>query len=263
MRNLIYQYWIGEIEPCAVHGTNAMAAYADRIGAEYIFEHDPKFISKMVTKWASHYSALRPVFDESFHVYDNVLFADCDVFPVEGLTTNIFDEPCADIGICEEIGEPAFRKNDPNFDEEGWAQEVVRMYGGDVKRTKENLPCIYNSGVVRYTKAGMVKAKENFNPMEAHQKHFSRFGKPLYCRDQSYMNAHIIANSVDWTIMDTKWNTRLHYQPNTSNQLVRPIVDKRDKNTSFVHVQLSGSGNWNAGKLHEAVNKRAYDWTWR
>ena len=117
MRNLIYQYWIGEIEPCAVHGTNAMAAYADRIGAEYIFEHNPKFISEMVTKWASHYSALRPVFDESFHEYDNVLFADCDVFPVEGLTTNIFDEPCADIGICEEIGEPAFRKNDPNFDE--------------------------------------------------------------------------------------------------------------------------------------------------
>ena len=263
MNNLIYQYWIGEIEPCAKHGSAAMKAYADTIGAEYRFDHNPTFIANTVSKWASHLSALRPVFDEFFHEYDNVLFVDCDVFPLEGLTTNIFDEPCDDIGICEEIGEPKLRANDPGFDDERWCLEVIRKYGGKVRRTKEGHPCVYNSGVVRYTQAGMKKAFTTFNPLEAHQKHFSMFGKPLYCRDQSYMNAHMISNAVDWTIMDTKWNTRLHYEPNTRNQIVRPVIYNKTPDTCFTHVQLSGSGNWSAEKLHEAVNNRPYKWSWR
>jgi len=261
MKKLIYQYWIGDIEPCARAGQRAMQEYADRIGATYRFEHNPTFISGMVSKYASHYSALRPVFDVSMHYWDRVLFVDCDIFPVAGLEQDIFEEDVADIGICEEIGEPKFRAADPKFREEAWYSEVVRKYGGRVRRDENNLPRIFNSGLVLYTKEGMQKAKQNFYPMEEHWRHFSQFGQTIYFRDQSYMNAHITCNAVDWTILDSKWNTRLHYEPKTSG--VRPVIDNRNEDTCMVHMQLSGSGNWDAQKLITAVNEPVESWSWR
>lgn len=264
MKTLIYQYWYGkEPEPCALAGKKIMEEYANRIGAKYRYEHNPTFISKMVPAWPTHYSALRPVFDVAFQYYDRVLFADMDIFPVKDLTENIFDCEVEDIGICEEVGEPTYRAADPKFDDEKWCNDVKQQRGGVILRTEEGLPKIFNSGLVLYTKEGMKKARANFTNMREHYTYFSqRYNQTIYFRDQSYINANIISRAVNWTFLDPKWNTRLHYKPGTSGDN-RPVIDNRNNDTCMVHMQLSGSGNWEEKKLLEAVNNPVDTWSWR
>ena len=90
MKNLIYQYWDGAVRNSVHAGVNAMKAYASRIGADYIFEDNPKYIhDRRFGNYSPHYGAFKPVFESPYNEYDNVLFADTDVFPVNGLKENI------------------------------------------------------------------------------------------------------------------------------------------------------------------------------
>jgi len=75
VRNLIYQYWDGDLRPGCHTGSANLKAYAERIGAEYLFEHNPKFVTNLGT-YSPHYGAFKPIYDQKFHAYDNVLFAD-------------------------------------------------------------------------------------------------------------------------------------------------------------------------------------------
>jgi len=45
----------------------------------------------------------------SFDDYDNILFCDTDVVPVDICNENIFDEFTGDLGICEEWMQPSLR----------------------------------------------------------------------------------------------------------------------------------------------------------
>jgi len=40
MKNIIYQYWKGDLKPGVVYSTELIKEYADRIGAEYRFDHN-------------------------------------------------------------------------------------------------------------------------------------------------------------------------------------------------------------------------------
>jgi hypothetical protein len=58
-----------------------------------------------------YYEPANPFVDPWFDDYDNIMLADIDVFPVEGLTQNIFDELNGeDAGICTEPMQPKFRQ---------------------------------------------------------------------------------------------------------------------------------------------------------
>ena len=48
MGNIIYQYWKGPMKPGVVASTRLMKEYADRIGAEYRFDHNIEIASKTV-----------------------------------------------------------------------------------------------------------------------------------------------------------------------------------------------------------------------
>ena len=108
MKNLIYQYWDGDLTPGCIAGTKSMKKYANRIGAKYLFEHSPRFVTNLGL-YSPHYGSFKPVYDESFHVYDNVLFTDTDVFPVDDLEENVFDNFTADVGSCTEPDQPYLR----------------------------------------------------------------------------------------------------------------------------------------------------------
>ena len=77
MSNLIYQYYEGKVTTGVAAGVLLMKDYAERIGAEYIFDDNQGWI-----KSNPYYGAFRPVIDPEFDKYDNILFADCDIIPV-------------------------------------------------------------------------------------------------------------------------------------------------------------------------------------
>ena len=68
-----------------------MKRYAGQIGADYLFELNPRFVTNL-GRYSPHYGSFKPVYDKSFYKYDNVLYTDTDVFAVEGLKENIFDK---------------------------------------------------------------------------------------------------------------------------------------------------------------------------
>ena len=167
MKNLIYQYWDGKILPGCQAGVDNMKAYAARIGADYLFEHNPRFVTNL-GQYSPHYGAFKPIYDEKFHKYDNILFADTDVFVVDRLEENIFENFDADIGICTESFQPKFRTKSTgqisSTNDEKWASAVKAKWNAEMQRTPEGLLKVYNSGVVLYSNKGLLKAKEKFIP---------------------------------------------------------------------------------------------------
>ena len=85
--NLIYQYWDGICRESVHAGSEAMKKYAAKIGAAYIFENNPRYAaSKGIRGYSVHYGAFKPVMEKEFDKYNKILFADTDVFPIDGLT---------------------------------------------------------------------------------------------------------------------------------------------------------------------------------
>ena len=95
VKNLIYQYWLGTPGDAVKYGVENMRTYAERIGAEYQFKTNPRWAQEY-TDIPQYYNAFEPIWGKRFEEYDNILFADTDVFAVEGLQESIFDQ---DIGI--------------------------------------------------------------------------------------------------------------------------------------------------------------------
>jgi len=244
MRNLIYQYWdtyqIKGIPPAVQVSKDNIKAYADKIGAEYLFELNPKRLH--LDPSAAYHSALNPVFREEFHEYDNVLFLDADIYAVEGLEENIFEGFSGEIGICEEIFEPKAqivedkrRLGRPVY--EAWAKAVEGRYRMKLPRTKDGLLRAFNSGVVVWSKEGLKKAKEKFIEFEDYITcvRLNRLEKFL-AADQHYLNTCMWKSKMDVQIMDCKWNTLILQ----FNKSPTEILFDRNENTCFVHLQLRG-----------------------
>ena len=79
----------------------------------------------------------------------------------------------------------------------------------------------------------------------------------FYTCDQPYLHAMLEIAKMNWTTMDYKWNSSVHYQPGTKDP--RPVVDLRD-NASFVHVQLAGANEFDSKKMHRVVNDSVNEW---
>ena len=262
MKNLIYQYWDGDLLPGCRTGIENMEAYAGRIGSEYLFEHNPRFVTNLGS-YSPHYGAFKPIYDESFHKYDNVLFADTDVFAVEGLAENIFEGFDADIGICTEPDQPKLRINTAgkitSQCDEKWASIVEAKWGARVPRTAEGLVKVYNSGVVLYSNAGLLKAKERFLPFDEYVGAINGTGLPaFYTCDQPYLHAMLDVANMNWIEMDNGWNSFIHYA--RQGKEPRFVNDTRIKNTKFVHVQLAGADHLDAETHWRIVNLSQSEW---
>jgi len=264
MKNLIYQYWIGpSMEKCAEYGIECMKAYAKKIGAEYVFERNPKFFNGKCSEPAA-FNSFQPVFNEEFHDYDAVLTLDTDIFPVDGIEENIFESNLAEMNICEEIHMPALKKQTGGYDvQEKWSKEVEKYYGVTLPKNSDGLYKIYNGGLAIYTKEGMRKGKELMKPIQPFMDYFRpKFGRKLFWRDQAYVHAMFVASGLTTKELDVKWNTQIHWKPNT-NGPKRPVIDIRNEDTKFIHLQLSGSSGWDKQKIWEAVNLPVSMWSFR
>lgn len=260
MRNLIYQYWDGEMRQGCQAGIDNMSAYAELVGAEYLFEHNPQFATYLGPR-GYFYGSFKPIYDESFHKYDNVLFADTDVFAVDGLTENIFEGFDHDIGICTEPNQPELRLKTAgritSAGDEKWASLVKLKWGVDVPRTESGLVKVYNAGVVLYSNAGLLNAKERFMPFDEYIKAVKDACLPyFYTDDQNYLHAQL--DRLDWVELHNGWNSYVHYSQNAGGP--KFVNDTRTQDTKFVHVQLACADHYDAEWHRRIVNLPQDEW---
>jgi len=265
MRNIIYQYWDGAPSKGSEAGRHAMKVYADRIGADYLYEDNPRYQTTL-GQYSPHYGAFKPLFNSRFDDYDYILFADTDVWPVEHLEENIFEQfynTDTEIGVCEEWYQPQIRKkfnvggiNAANDNK--WANLVESAYSIKVPRTEAGDVKVYNSGVVVYSKQGRLKAQQQFVQFKKYVNLIEKAGLPsFYTCDQPYLHAMLEHGNFNWITMDYKWNASVFYQPGTTG--VRPVMDMRE-NANFVHVQLNGKHHMSADVLWRIANLPVNDW---
>lgn len=258
MKNLIYQYWDGDYSRPGVRaGVHAMKKYAERIGVEYIFEKNPRYARSLGYNFGSytpHYGAFKPVFED--WQYDNILFADIDVFPVEGLTDNIFDEPIGDIGICKENWQTLNKpKSDRDLDKR-WATYVENQFSIKIPRDDNGNVITYNAGVVLYSKKSYKKIRDNFVPFDQYVKCIRNKFPLYYESDQPYL--HAMMQRIDWTELNEDWNRCIHHYPKTIAP--HPVNDPRTPTTKFVHIQFDGADDWSEEKLWRITNLPENEW---
>lgn len=267
MKTCIYQYWDGPERVGNNAGRDAMKAYADRIGADYIYEHNPKWQQNGM-KYDPYFGDLKPIYDKKFEQYDYVLFADLDVWPTEGLEENIFDQfyadPSLDIGICQEIDMHIRRSVGKNkyarigqANDDRWAEWAERKLFVEIPRDDQGRVLIYNTGVLVFNVKSFSKMRKHLMDIPTYQREMHLIGLgSFYPCDQPYLHAHL--PKFNWTTMDYKWNSQVCYKEGTSGPN-RPVHDLRD-NPNFVHIQLSGADNRLGKDLHRVVNLPVNEW---
>ena len=164
MANIIYQYWKGPMKPGVIASTRLMKEYADRIGAEYRFDHNIEIASKTVNV-PIYYEPANPLVDKSFDKYDNVALVDIDVFPTEGLADDLFMLNGEDAGICTEPKQPYFRTiyNSGGINsviDKRWVRVCEQKWGIKYPTDEKDRPEVFNTGVVVISKNGLQKMKK-------------------------------------------------------------------------------------------------------
>ena len=267
--NLIYQYWDGICRESVYAGVEAMKKYAARIGADYIFENNPGYIAdKRFGQYSAHYGAFKPVMEKEFDKYNKILFADTDVFPIDGLTENVFDQimDADHIGICTEPFQPKQRTittgRITSESDNQWAELVKSAYHAHVPLTEEGLVRVYNTGMVLYTRSGIQHARKNWVTFDDYVNTVRRTNlDSFYTCDQPYLHAIMFSTNMNVIEMHNGWNSYIHgtkdiYQPK------RRIMDWRDEQTKFVHCQFPGADDMTTEQLLKVVNLPRKEWNY-
>lgn len=267
--NLIYQYWDGEIKESCRAGVDAMRKYAESIGAEYIFEDNPNFLRTFFGHdfggYSPHYGALKPIWDESFDKYDNVMFADTDVFPKDNLNVDIFEMFWGEIAICREPEESRIRTitagRITHEQDERWAQMMKECYQTPVPRDKHGI-VVYNTGMVLYSKQARLQARKQFSDPKYYVDKVRTYGlDSFYTCDQPYLHGQMFAH-FDWEEiqeLSSSWNSIMTFSrlKGLKNRIFKNYTDE---DTKFVHVQFRGADDLDAQTHFNIVNKPQSEW---
>jgi len=264
MKNLIYQTWDGNVLVGVKAGVEAMKAYAKRIGADYVFDDNPKFVTNL-GMYSPHYGKFKPIYTDKLSQYDNVLVVDTDVFPRDGLTENVFDGFVGDVGMCTEPFQPQQRKK---FDseictanDEKWASIVEGKWKVKMPRTEEGLLKVYNSGFVLYSNAGMAKAKKLFTPFKQYVDMINQHRMPaFYTCDQPYVHAMVHVCGMNFVELNNGWNCYLHHYWKDATKKEKLLNDSRTPDFKMVHIQLRTADHWDAQKLWTITNRPVEEW---
>lgn len=261
--NLIYQCWTGPLCRGALASKRNIEQYANRIGAEYLFEHNPNIASR-TCDIPIYYECLNPLLEDRFLLYDAIAVLDMDIFAVDGLTDDIFTSEVNHIGVCAEEFQPKHRTTLKNgicsANDEKWADIVSSAWGVTPPRTAEGLLKVYNSGVILFSAEGLHKAREYFIPFQEYistlRKHkLDRF----YLLDQNYLHTMLLMPGINYIELDTSWNCQVHFL-GPPHLRVRPINDMRGNNPRFVHIQLRGADHFSPEKLRRITNLPVSQW---
>ena len=237
--------------------------YAINIDVDYLFELNPHYYAGKLGPYSAHFGALKAAFSNKFDEYDYVLFCDTDIIPKTDLTENIFKEYNGiEFGICEEWNQPEIRltcsSDINNKNDEKWLKVLKEQLPSlNYPRNKNKLPRVFNSGVVLYSKMGREKAKKMFMDPKKYVDMVIHQLPSFYASDQPYLN--IMMNHLNWEVMDYKWNSSVHYTPDTFGSN-RPVTDLRTNDTNFVHIQLRGADHYDSDTINRIANLPVKEW---
>lgn len=259
-KNIIYQYWQGDLKPGVVYSTRLMKEYADRIGAEYRFDHNIQIASKTVNV-PIYYEPANPLVDPSFDVYDNVALVDIDVYPTEGLTDDMFMLDGEDACICTEPKQPHFRQiynvaGITNANDMNWTQHLKNVWNIEYSYDRENRPMVYNTGVVVISKNGLKKIKKEWPTFQQYVNQMNAFPR-FYKLFQDYFSAMIHYGDFVFARMPNSWNCYMHKVGSHPNAT---IGDNRGADPKLVHVMFRTADDWPESALNDVVNKPIAQW---
>ena len=263
MRNIIYQYWKGPMKSGVKASTKAMKAYAERIGAEYRFDHNKEIASQIVDV-PIYYEPANPLVDGFFDQFDNVALIDIDVFPVEGLEQNIFEElDGEDAGICTEPQQPYFRQiydvaGINNMADNRWCRLLKQTWNIDYSYDDKQRPMVYNTGVVVISKAGLAKMKKEWPKFQEYVNVVRNAGFPrFYVFFQDYFSAFIHMKGFKFKALNNGWNSYMHKLGKHPNATVN---DTRTKDTKLVHIMFRTADDWSETALWQITNLPQDQW---
>ncbi len=269
MRTLIYQCWDGEEKQGNLAGIEFMKEYAKKINADHIYDHN-SFFKTNLGKYSPNYGKFKCLFD--YNDYDFIMYADCDLVPKSNCNENIFEyfsKLDKEFGICEENKAPTLRKSFTigeginNHNDERWVALVEKKWKIKLPRTNDGLPKVFNSGMMLWSRSGFFKARKKFLDFKDYVKFCNNnFLPSFYSCDQHYIHAMMLICEFDWTIIDSKWNSLIHYHPGAMEE-PRPIIDLRGAEYNFVHIQLHGADNWSKNKINQVVNLPISEWNFQ
>lgn len=236
MKTLIYQFWKGEIPAYARLSRRLFRDYADRHGADHFFEENPTFFTG---KYAEYYHALRPVWDEDLLGYDRVIYIDADVFPKADASADLFTLPVNHIGMVEELAQPELRKGRKSPIRHGndmrWAAFGSAFFHSTPPRLADRSPRVFNSGVIVYTREGMMAARQHFPDIKAYVMAMRLAILPRFYRlDQNYLGIACFRAGMKFTPLEQRWNRIL--EQGDIGEDYRAREAKPD--TAFVHWQV-------------------------
>ncbi len=261
MKNIIYQYWKGDMKPGVEYSCKLMKEYADRIGAEYKFDFNTT-IAGQVVNVPIYYEPANPLVDDSFDEYDNVMLCDVDVFPTEGLSDNIFDLlDGEDAGICTEPKQPYFRTIynsggiNSKIDKE-WAEVCKKHRGVEYPVDEKQRPEVFNTGVDVISKAGLAKMKSEWPTFQEYVDRMNGFPK-FYKLFQDYFSAFIHLPGFNLKRLPNEWNCYMHKVGSHPNA---KIGDNRPENAKLVHIMFRTADDWPTDVLWRITNKPIAEW---
>lgn len=235
MKSLIYQFWKGSIPAYAELSSRLFREYAARHGADYRFDKDPEFFTG---KYSEYYHAMRPIYDDSFLEYDRVIFFDGDVFPKSDASADILTLPVDHIGMVEELV-PEIRADRPKWlndrNDERWAKVSSAAFRSKPPRFPDRKMRAYNSGVIVYTREGLIAARRNFPSIKAYSLAMRIALLPRFYRlDQNFLGTACFRKGMRFTVLDQRWNRIVKAATLDQNQLVKDAWS----DTAFVHWQV-------------------------
>lgn len=253
-RNLIFQFWQSRPVPAgALAGSAAMEAYAKMVGADYRCAWHQPWMDQfgVPARW---FDKLRPAFDLSFADYGRVLVVDHDVFPVDGLTENIFELEVGDFGMCEEPDQPEIRGKFPSslFSTEGdrkWALFVEKKWGCRAPKDDKDRPRTWNAGLILFTREGMEKLRAIRPTPREYVAAVTAARLPGgVTTEQGYLNTLAFIPGVKFTPLPCGWNQMIH------NLKDGTIYDRRNHETKFCHIMFRAADHHDAEWHRRIVN---------
>jgi hypothetical protein len=240
-----------------------MKEYADRIGADYRFDHNIEIASKLVNI-PIYYEPANPLVDNSFDTYDNVALVDIDVFPVKDLTEDIFQTIGSnDAAICTEPQQPYFRSlynvaGITNSNDKRWADILKEKWNIDYSYDDKDRPLVFNTGVVILSKAGIEKIRSTWPSFQDYVDVMRKSKLPnFYNLFQDYFSAFIHKQDFNLVKLDNGWNSYVH---KLGSHPTATVNDTRTETTKLVHVMFRTADDWPEEALWRVTNLHVNDW---
>ena len=266
--NLIYQYWQGELNDHILFGRDRMKAYAQSIGADYIFEHNPDFLKEYydisVGEMDHFFSALKPIFYKEYdEKYDTIMFADMDIIPSNHMYDgqyDVFDElGDHEVGIVPELWENHTIHEEWAKKLDAWTETCERM-GAQFPKYKGHAMSL-NSGVVLYSKRMRQRAiEEKWMDLLSYKSMCCELDA-YFVTDQPYIQYMLYKNNADIKFLDQTWNGHLCSEllHDGLKYIVRHL-DYRPPATKFNHMRTHGIELISTLDYHKIANSREMQW---